>query len=245
MSIDVNEIAQKKITQMEESGEIKKHIEDKLQSLVLDSVSSALSGYEIKREIEKKIESLISPCLDTLDFTAYNSFITEKFKQITEEYLKEDIAKKISDTFENIFMLKRENIKLSEIFRAYQEWIMDDLEENEKYELNNEFYASMETDEDWWLRCSISKEEPRKSTYLGNRKDIYCCEFGFTVYKNSKGIGKISTVYFGGSSVKDVLKITSYNKFQSLLLNLYYNETPIILDIENESDIDTSLGLDY
>ena len=48
-------------------------------------------------------------------------------------------------------------------------------------------------------------------------------------------------VYFEGSSVKDVLKITSYNKFQSLLLNLYYNKTPVILDIEDESNIDTSL----
>ena len=56
--------------------------------------------------------------------------------------------------------------------------------------------------------------------------------------------GYIGSVYFEGSSVNEVLKITSYNKFQSLLLNLYYNETPVILDVEDEGGIDTSLGLD-
>ena len=39
MSININEIAQKKIDEMETSGEIKNHIESKLHSLVLDSVA--------------------------------------------------------------------------------------------------------------------------------------------------------------------------------------------------------------
>ena len=184
---------------------------------------------------------------DAMDFTAYNSFICEKVKQITEEYLKEDIANKISNTFEKIFMQKRESIKLSEIFKSYREWLIGDLEEDERYELNNEFYASMEDDKDYWLECSVSKEKPTNSSiYPVNRKDIYTCDFGFRVHKkyNENGVGYIGLVYFEGSSVKDVLKITSYNKFQSLLLNLYYNKTPVILDIEDESNIDTSLGLD-
>ena len=248
MSIDINKIAQEKITEMEKNGEIKKHLEEKLQKLILDSVSSALSGYDVQKKIKEKIESQIAPCLDTLDFTAYNSFICEKVKQITEEYLKEDIAKKISDTFEGIFMLKRESIKLSEIFEEYRKWLIDNLEENEQYELNNEFYASMEDEEGYWLECCISKEkQTNNSIYSVGRKDIYTCEFGFRVHKkyDQNGVGYMGSVYFEGSSVNDVLEITSYNKFQSLLLNLYYNKTPVILDIEDESDIDTSLGLDF
>ena len=89
MSIDINKIAQEKIAEMEKNGEIKKHLEEKLQKLILDSVSSALSGYDVQKKIKEKIESQIAPCLDALDFTAYNSFICEKVKQITEEYLKE------------------------------------------------------------------------------------------------------------------------------------------------------------
>lgn len=247
MSIDINAIAQEKITSMEESGEIRSHIEESLKKLVMNSVASAFEGYEIRRKIQEKIESQVSPCLDALDFTAYNSFICEKFRQITEEYLKKDIARKISETFDSIFMLKRESIKLSEIFAAYRQWLIDDLEENEQYELNNEFYASVEEDGKYgrWLECGLSKEAPEKP-FISPRKDIYTCNFGFVVGNatSEKKIGKIISVYFEGSSVKEVLKINSYNSFQSLLLNLYYNETPVILDVESEDDIDTSLDLD-
>ena len=46
MSIDINKIAQAKITEMEKNGDIKNHIEEKLQKLILDSVTSALNGYD-------------------------------------------------------------------------------------------------------------------------------------------------------------------------------------------------------
>ena len=56
MSIDINKIAQEKITEMEKNGEIKKHLEEKLQKLILDSVSSALSGYDVQKKIKEKID---------------------------------------------------------------------------------------------------------------------------------------------------------------------------------------------
>ena len=55
MSIDINKIAQEKIAEMEKNGEIKKHLEEKLQKLILDSVSSALSGYDVQKKIKEKI----------------------------------------------------------------------------------------------------------------------------------------------------------------------------------------------
>lgn len=244
MSIDFNVMIQNKINEMEESGEIKKHFEDALRKLILDSVSSALNGYNFKRKIEEKVESQVAPCLDSLNFTAYNSFICQKVKQITEQYLKEDMAKKVSETFKNIFALKRESIKLSEIFEEYRKWQISYTDTAEMYGLDKQFYASIKSDNGQWLECAISKISPKESMpYSGReRKDIFSCNFGFTI---SKAREKIVSLYFEGASVDEAVKITSYNEVQTLLLNLYYNETPIILDIESEDDIDTSLGLDH
>lgn len=247
MSIDFNVMIQNKINEMEENEEIKKHFENALRKLILDSVSSALNGYNFRRKIEEKVESQVAPCLDSLNFTAYNSFICQKIKQITEEYLQEDMAKKVSETFENIFVLKRESIKLSEIFAMYRDWLISGLDDHEQYELDNEFYASVEKDDRYghWLDCSFAKEAPTTS-YLGvERKSVRCCDFGFIVNTANPHGGKIISVYFEGKSVNDIVKVKSYNKIQSLLLNLYYNETPIIIDVESDDDIDTSLGLDY
>lgn len=247
MSIDINKIALEKINEMEESGEIKKHFEDKLQKLVLDSVSSALDDYNLKRKIKEKVEQQISPCLDTLNFSGYNSFICQKIKQISEDYLSEDISLKVVDMFEKMFVHKRESIKLSEIFDAYREWITGYLDDNEKYENDNEFYASVDIDNGctYFIDCALSEKEPEKSYLNPDRKDIYVADYGFRISKyTTDEYGKIFSVYFNGHKIEDFLKIASYNKFETLLLNLYYNETPVIIDIDDTCDIDTSLGLD-
>ena len=82
MSIDINKIAQAKITEMEKNGDIKNHIEEKLQKLILDSVTSALNGYDVQKKIKEKIESQISPCLDAMDFTAYNRLFVKKLSKL-------------------------------------------------------------------------------------------------------------------------------------------------------------------
>ncbi|MBQ3566033.1 MAG: hypothetical protein IJA12_02525, partial [Oscillospiraceae bacterium] len=229
MSIDINKIVQAKISDMEENGEIKKHLEDKVEALILDSVSYALDDYNLKRKIREKVEQQISPCLDTLNFSGYNLFICQKIKQISEDYLSKDISLKVVDMFEKMFIHKRESIKLSEIFEAYREWITEHLDDDEKYEYDNEFYASVDIDNDYtcFIDCVLSKTEPEKSYLNTDRKDIYAADYGFTISKyTTDENGRIFSVYFNGNKITDFLKVASYNKFETLLLNLYYNETP-------------------
>lgn len=243
--LDINKIAQDKITAMEESGQVKEHIEKELEKLVLGSITDAMSGWDIRREIEAKAKESVSHVIDALDFTAYNSFIAEKVRQLTTGALREDMAKKVQDSFESIFIQKRDSIKLSEIFEAYRQWLISDLDENEQYELDNEFYAGIEDDEKYgWLKCRLSKEAPNK-TYFGKVYDSDV-DFAFTVSreKPNTNIGSILTAYASGENVRDKLKFRGYNDFEVLILNLVYNETPIEIDIEDEGDIDTSLGLD-
>ncbi len=243
--LDINKIAQDKITAMEESGQVKDHIEKEAEKLVLSSIANAMSGFDIRREIEKKAKESISQVIGALDFTAYNSFIAEKVRQLTEGALREDVAKKVQESLDSIFIRKRESIKLSEIFKAYREWLISDLDENEQYELDNHFYAeTAEEDIERWLKCRLSKEKP-KSNYLGKTYNSDF-DFVFTISRESgnSNVGTILTAYIEGKNVQDHLKFYSYNDFEVLILNLLYNKTPIVIDIEDDSDIDTSLGLD-
>lgn len=243
--LDINKIAQDKITAMEESGQVKEHIEKEVEKLVLGGITSAINGWDIRNAIENKAKESVSQVIDAMDFTAYNSFIAEKVRQLTTGALREDVAKKVQDSFESIFVQKRESIRLSEIFEAYREWLISDLDENEQYELDNEFYAGMVDDEKYgWLRCRLSKEAPNK-TYFWKVYDSDV-DFAFTVSRDSANpkMGSILTVYADGENVRDKLKFHRYNDFEVLILNLVYNGTPIEIDVEDECDIDTSLGLD-
>ena len=50
MSIDINKIVHAKISDMEENGEIKKCLEEKVEALILDSVSHAMNDYNLKKK---------------------------------------------------------------------------------------------------------------------------------------------------------------------------------------------------
>ena len=67
MEININEIASVKIKEMEESGEIRKRIEDGIEKTINDAIDSACKSYKFRSEISEKIEKILqmssmAPC---------------------------------------------------------------------------------------------------------------------------------------------------------------------------------------
>lgn len=241
MKIDIQEIINNKIKDMEEKKTIEKTIEDTIEKTIVKAITDALDGYSLRRDIEDKISKEVSSVVADIGFTAYNSFISEKVKAITEGVCREDIAAKIQKTFDEMLVVKRDSVKLSEICDKYRDWICAETEEPEKYELEK-FYAEIEESKYGWLTFKFAKEEP---TY-GRRSADNSIEF--TVHKNNddEGTGWIgtSTVYIEGDSINEKLKFGRMSDVELLLINIAYNKTPIIIDIEDEDDIDNYFDID-
>jgi hypothetical protein len=194
--------------------------------------------------IEDQVEAQVSSIVSNIGFTAYNSFIAEQVKHIAEDVCHEDITAKILKIFNDIYVMKRESIKLSEIFGAYREYINDEIEESEQYDLEGHWYASMEENEDYhWLDIKLGKEKSRDRFRSHEEHAIE-----FTVHrkggKDSKE-GWIGSIYIEGRSMEDVTKLGSFSKMETLLFNIAYNKTPIEIDVEDEDDIDNSFNIDY
>ena len=103
----------------------------------------------------------------------------------------------------------------------------------DRYELNNEFYASVENDEGYWLECSISKEKPtNSSTYSSVRKDIYTCDFGFRVHKKYNQNGDV----YKRQHLEELKKATENVKLEAAP----YLETPVT--VITKQDKETTLG---
>lgn len=241
MELNIQAIADSKIQAMHESGEIKKRIEDDVEKTVLSAIGSAINGYEIRREIEKSVSKGVSSVLEDLDFTSYNGFIAEKVKQLTQGALRDDVAKKIQDTFQDIFIVKRDKVKLSEILGAYRKWICEDTDEADKYSLESFFVEMNDRQPEYsWIDFTLSKE--KQDRYSSYRDNDY---FRFTVhrgYKEPKSIGSLGSVTFGNTNLDKALTINP-NEFQSFIMNLVYNKTPVEIDIEDEDDIDNSFDV--
>ena len=243
MNIDIKSIINNKINEMDKNNEVQKCIEEGIQKAIIESVKDALDGYSIKKMIRDKMKEEISQNLESLDFSSYNSFIADKIKSIVEGTCKKDLCDKIEKTFNEIFVNKRENIKLSEIIEKYRDWICENVEEYEKYDLEN-FYVDFNEDNNWhWITITLSKEKNNNYNYDDT-------EIKFTIHRDSNdetndkfNIGWIGSLYINAEKIDEKIKISNLSDIEQLLINLYYNNTPIIIDC-NEGDIDNSFDID-
>lgn len=246
MNIDINVIVTKKLKEMKENKSIEKLLEENIEKAITKGIEGALDSYSLQREIENKIETQVSAVVKEIGFTGYNGFISEKIKQITEDVCRDDIATKIQKTFNDLLIVKRDNIKLSEIFEEYRNYMCESTDESEKYELER-FYVEVNEEASYrWITFKMAKEKPER--YSHRSEDDY---IEFTIHRNSSNEenedykkGWMGTVYLGEKNLKDTLKIGSMSKVESLITNIYYNKTPIIIDIECEDDIDCYFDVD-
>lgn len=237
MNINIAEIISEKIKVMEESGLVKKTIEETIEKTVVNAIINSIDGYSIRKNIEELVSNQVSSCVKNIGFTAYNSFIAERLKAVTEGVIRDDISKKIQETMDGIFFQKHENLKLSEIIEKYRDYLCNNLEAYEKDDLQNHFNLNFSESEYGSLVIKLSKEKPKYS-YDKSEIEVW-------IRKGSSGKGSISSLYLEGKNMKSAMKLGPLTKCESLLVNLLLNETEFEIDVESEDDIDTSLDLDY
>lgn len=235
MELDIQSIADEKIKAMHESGQIKARIEKDVEDTVLKAIDSAIDGYEIRRSIEKQISDSVSSVVNDIGFSGYNGFIASTVKKITEEVMQEDVAQKIQNVFSEMLIVKHDGIKLSEIFDAYREWVCDVTEESDKWERRN-FVCDLEVKEDGgFTHYKIRFNDEEIGAYQQPQIEIRICTYG------EKNSSDISSLYLDGKSCDGTFKLGRMTKIESLLANLYFNKTEIVLDVD---DVDDDNGFD-
>lgn len=230
MNIDIQSIADEKIKSMHESGQIRDRIEKGIEKTVLDAIDGAISGYEIRRTIEKNVSENVSRLITDIGFSAYNGFIAETIKQITEGVMREDVSLKIQNMFTELLVIKHEGIKLSEIFDAYRKWVCEDVEESEKWE-RRVFVCELDEHESGnFTHYEIKFNDEKLRSY-----DHPQIEFTMCRYKEEPKT-TISGLSLDGKSLNNTFSLGHMSKIQALLANLYFNKTEIILDIDDVND---------
>ncbi|KLU64046.1 hypothetical protein DEAC_c40400 [Desulfosporosinus acididurans] len=240
MKIDIQEIVNAKIKDMEENRVVEIAIEQTLEKSVIKAVVDALESWDVKDIIKTKVKKEVSGVINDIGFTAYNSFIADKVKSIAEGVCQKDIIEKIQKTFDELLVIKRDSIKLSEVCDEYRKWICEDVEESEKYNLEH-YWVRVEESNYGWLTFKFGREKPEYSSRRSSENSIE-----FTVHKNhdNKEIGWISSVYIDGYGIDGKLNFGRMSSIESLLVNLAYNKTPIVIDVESEDDLDSSFDVD-
>lgn len=233
MNIDVSQIVAAKLAQLDEDGTIKRKIEETLEKSIMSAVTSELESYSFKHSIQEQMKAAVSTIAADCGLTAYNGFIAEKCKTIVQSIFTTDISERVEKALNDIMFTKHENIKLSDIFKQYRKWVLEHTEESDKYE-REQFTHVLEVEESGSFthyRCKFADHSLSSGFGLKEDPDI---EVRVTRYRDEKETS-ISMLYLNGHYMKDSFKVGRLTDFEAFILNLYYNETKIILD---EEDVD-------
>ena len=236
MNIDISKIVADKLADMEQAGIIQKKIEETLEKTILAAVTSELESYSFRSLIANQLKSAVSGVAEQCGLAAYNGFIAEKCKFIAQELLVTDISEKLQKALDDIMLKKHENIKLSDIFQRYREWVCGHTDESDKWDRRN-FHCSLEEDDKGyvkWYTCTFA-DHPLGCGY-GRREDPDI-KIRFCVCREDN-VSSISGVFLDGHYMKDTFKIGTLTDFEAFVLNLYYNDTPVILDVGDVDDSD-------
>lgn len=242
MNINVTEIVQKKIDSLESEGIVEKTITNTFEKTIIKAVEDSLDSYDLRKTIEKKVTEQVSKVVSDLDFQSYNTFMIEKMSQIINETCREDICQKVEKKFKDIFLCQTKEIKLSSIFEKYREIACENVDESDKYDrMDDGWHCKFEIDDTYgWIECELDYEE-------GSHRYKSDNNIAFTIHRDCKDKtkGKILTLYLDGHKIEDKFKFGHLNDVELLLVQAAMNEIPILIDVEDIDDIDTSFDVDY
>lgn len=243
MILDIQEIINNKMKQMADDRVIEKQIEASIENTITKAVKDAFEGFELKRNIEKQLAEEVSTIVKDIGFTGYNQFIADTFAEMANTVLKEDIKQKIVHAFDDIFIKKYDSIKMSEICKMYRKYLVGIMDDEEKGELDNNFYVSFDDEQsDSLFKCInivLSRKEIKRNYYSEKEDSL---RIKLMAYKDDPL--KIISVTWEGKDLSKLDELKCMTNYESFIASLYFNRTEIEMDID-EDDVDTSLGLDY
>lgn len=227
MNINVSQIVTEKLAQLEADGTIKRKIEEALEKTITEAITYELDSYSFRKGIAKQMEAAVSNIAADCGLAAYNGYIAEKCKSIVQEHFTADIGAKVEKSLKDIMFAKHEGVKLSDIFRQYREWVLRNTDESDKYDREEFTHELVEQRDGCWEKYTCRFADRKLSGY--DKPDI---EIRFLKYGDDDECS-ISFLYLNGRNVKETFKFGTITDFEAFVLNLYYNDTKIILDPDN------------
>lgn len=236
MTIDISAIIQEKLTQMEENGTLQKKLEETIENALVDAVSSSFSCWNFRESIGKQLNACVSTIAQDCGLTAYNTFISNHVRNLVSELLEEDLKNKLQSAVDDILLRKQENVKLSDIFRRYRDYVMETVDADDKYDRGH-FTSQLDIREDGpsftFYTCRFS---PFSEWESGADETV---ELKICQYKDH--LSDIAHLMIGGTNMKDALRMGHFDAFERYVLNLFLNETELIIDADEvESCINNS-----
>jgi hypothetical protein len=234
---ELHEIVQGTLQGMFDSGKIAEMIEAQLDKTIREIIGGTLREYsDFGKGLKAAIEAQLPTSFDDLKLADYNAFIMgavqEHLSRLHREEWKKDIEKMLAEMFEPL----PAEIKLSELANQMRKYFRDEAASSCSCDGPGSFTFIFEPDKTGkyfggWL--FIDKESRHTS-------EKYSCKYRLALLAD----GTVYGLSIDGQDQKNVVFLGPHYNFERLLMGMYYGKTKLVIDIESDDEIDTSLS-DY
>lgn len=238
--MDIQKIINDKTEEVLTSGEVEKLIQSNIEQSITGAIKDKFGGYYFKREIENKLSEIIDPALKEVSLDNYKDVILGRINNILKGFLDAELVDKVEKSYRDIFTGKTEDIKISEVFEIIRDWFksddQDDYGEHFSVEISEGSRGSSDSSfEHYTIRFD---EESDKSDYYD-----WDYEFKLCIYKGQpSSISSLKTpnLKYGGKEEGVLLRARDLDSIERFLLNAFFSERKIIMDVTDSGEIDTT-----
>lgn len=226
MTLDINEILQKKLEEMEASGEIRERIEKNLENVIWGTVDEVFGGYTLRRTLERQMEMEVNSAAKDFGLAAYGRTVSERVKELLEGALNEELQQKIRKSVDEVLVQKHDGIKLSDLVKAFKK----EAREKElvyRTDCRTFFIGLKKTPNGAWTDYKF-QFCPESEWDEDHWKSV---ELRFTSYGQDRSV-PVQGCLIGGEPILNTIKTRYLSDFQRLCINLTLNETKVELDWE-------------
>lgn len=238
--MDIQKIINDKTEEILTSGEVEKLIQSNIEQSINGAIKDKFGGYYFKREIEDKLSEIIDPVLKEVSLDNYKDVIIGRINNILKGFLDSDLVDKVEKSYRDIFTGDTDDIKISRVFEIIREWFKSDDQDSYGEHFSAEIaegnsYSGDSSFEHFTIRFD---EEGDKGDY-----DDWDYEINLCVYKGQpSNISRLKTpnLKYGGKEQGVLLRARDLSHIERFLLNAFFSERKIIMDITDSGEIDTS-----
>ena len=231
--MDILKIVNDKVTEMLDEGVVETLIAETVESTITKTIKDTFSSYHFRKDIEDKLKTEVDGTLESISFESYRNVMLNQMTAVVEGLQGETFAQMAKAEYESIFG-NSEPLKLSDLFEMIREDYKDD--EGGSYE---EYFTLILDDERrdekflrGWIHIYFDEEDDTSK---------YRCANNISLIINEDGSGRIERLKLSGVDYSEKQFRLGYMKdWEKRLLNAYFSKTPIVIDVDDADDVDTS-----
>ncbi len=216
-------------------------IDAQVEKTVQGAIRSTLGEYS---DFGKQVKEAVARSLaihGDIDLPSYNHTVLQLIQVYVEKTTRDSIQSQVAERMKFLLEPAPAEILLSEVIEQYRKYLQQRSEAGCVCDSDQNFYLRLRRDEPYFFEVSLSEDAPTKHSSPDIVFGVSFCRDKTRPNETPKG--EIYSLRFNDAKeVERELFVGPLYGFERMLFQLKAAKSKVVIDVENESEVDTYYG---